>query len=247
MLSFWSIFTLVSVLGISAFPSLLFVPIPYGKFTRKGYGPFVQAKWGWIIQEGACLVTAVYILCTSEIIKFESKLLVIVFILYYIYRCIIYGLLMPAHSQTTLCALATGTFFGIPNAYLQAAGLIFYDLPETSINSPRIFIGLSVWLFALCFTVYHDSILRTLRESGDKSYKIPHGGLFSYVSCANYFTEMLVWVGWGIACQNWCGWLLLVLTLANLIPRSLSCHKFYLENMKEYASLNRKAVIPFIL
>lgn len=45
---------------------------------------------------------------------------------------------------------------------------------------------------------YHDNLLIKLREtSGSASnYKIPRGGLFEYVSCANYFGELMEWWGY---------------------------------------------------
>ena len=30
---------------------LAFITAPYGKFYRKGWGPHLPAKWGWLIME----------------------------------------------------------------------------------------------------------------------------------------------------------------------------------------------------
>ena len=244
---FWNIWTIFAAFFICSFTYLLFVPAPYGKFTRKGFGPLLSSKWSWLIQESPCILWTLYFLYTGENIKIESKLLTIVLLMHYIYRNIIYGFLIPSHSKTTLVVFCSAIFFNAANGYIQVSGLMHYDLPETSINSFRFWLGLCIWLFFLCFNIGSDAILRSLRKSGEKKYGIPYGGLFTYVSCANYLTETLLWLGWAIACKNWSGWLFLVVTIANLLPRSLSCHHWYLENFKDYASLNRKAYIPFIL
>ena len=44
-----------------------------------------------------------------------------------------------------------------------------------------------------------DDILRNLRKPGEKGYKIPMGGMYTYVSGANFFGEMVEWIGYAVA------------------------------------------------
>lgn len=44
-------------------------------------------------------------------------------------------------------------------------------------------------------------ILSNLRKPGDKSYMIPRGGLFNYVTCANYTFEVWGWTAFTVAVQ----------------------------------------------
>jgi hypothetical protein len=44
-------------------------------------------------------------------------------------------------------------------------------------------------------------ILANLRKPGEKGYKIPAGFLFNYITCANYFAEIMGWVCFSIATQ----------------------------------------------
>lgn len=43
---------------------------------------------------------------------------------------------------------------------------------------------------------------RNLRSPGEKGYKIPHGFLFEYITCANYTMEIGAWVFFTIATQT---------------------------------------------
>jgi 3-oxo-5-alpha-steroid 4-dehydrogenase 1 len=50
------------------------------------------------------------------------------------------------------------------------------------------------------------SVLRNLRKPGDTGYYIPKGGMFEYVSGANFFGEILEWTGFAIASGSTAGW-----------------------------------------
>lgn len=77
-------------------------------------------------------------------------------------------------------------------------------------------------------------------------YKIPHGGLFQYISCANFFGEIIEWLGYAIASSSLAGWAFLVFVCANLIPRGMAHHQWYLDKFKDDYPKNRYAVIPFV-
>ena len=85
-----------------------------------------------------------------------------------------------------------------------------------------------------------------MRKPGETGYKIPKGGLFKYISCPNHFGEILEWIGFAIMCWNLAAFAFAIWTVANLIPRAVSHHKWYKENFENYPT-KRKAVIPFLL
>ena len=60
---------------------------------------------------------------------------------------------------------------------------------------------MGVLIFALGFWVNRraDAMLAALRKPGESGYKIPRGWLYNYISCPNYFGEILIWTGWAIA------------------------------------------------
>ena len=86
-------------------------------------------------------------------------------------------------------------------------------------------------------------------------YKIPSKGWFQYVSCPHYLAEIIIYMSFviilssssslGIQSNYKC--ITLVLWVAtNLCVSALKSHDWYLLHYPEYASFNRKAIIPFI-
>ena len=84
-----------------------------------------------------------------------------------------------------------------------------------------------------------------LRKPGETGYKIPQGGFYRWVSAPNYFGELLEWLGWAIATWSLAGFSFLVYTAANLGPRAITNHKWYLEKFDDYPE-ERKALVPFL-
>lgn len=235
------------MMGLAVLPVLLIIPAPYGKFTRNGWGSLMPGRVCWVIQECPGFFIAIYYLYKSENVDLESMIMLLLYIIHYLNRCFIYGYLMSPQSTTTLSVVISAIFFNLVNGYIQAAGLTYYDISQNSYFLPRFWVGVFIWTLGYYANVICDTILRSLRKPGEKGYKIPYGGPFTYVSAGNYFTETVEWFGWAIACNNYSSWLFLFLTISNLLPRALSQHKWYLENFKNYSALNRKAYIPFLL
>ena len=46
---------------------------------------------------------------------------------------------------------------------------------------------MALWGVGLYINVESDERLMSLRKPGEADYKIPRGGMFEYVSAANYF------------------------------------------------------------
>ena len=66
------------------------------------------------------------------------------------------------------------------------------------------------------------------------------------ISCANFFGEIIEWLGYAIASSSLAGWAFLVFVCANLIPRGMAHHQWYLDKFKDDYPKNRYAVIPFV-
>ncbi|XP_039323529.1 3-oxo-5-alpha-steroid 4-dehydrogenase 1 isoform X3 [Saimiri boliviensis] len=105
--------------------------------------------------------------------------------------------------------------------------------------------GFGLWLMGMLINIHSDHILRNLRKPGDTGYKIPRGGLFEYVTAANYFGEIVEW--WGYALASWSieGAAFAFFTFCFLSGRAKGYHKWYLQNFEEYPKF-RKVLIPFL-
>jgi len=85
------------------------------------------------------------------------------------------------------------------------------------------------------------------KNDGESIYKIPTGGVFEYVSGANYFGEILEW--WGLACftSGYPQITFAVFASIFLGTRAYHHHQWYKEKFGGAYPQRRKAVIPFLL
>src|SRR5690554_201348 len=114
------------------------------------------------------------------------------------------------------------------------------------LTTPQFIIGSLVFIAGAIINKHSDTLLIRLRKPNETGYKIPQGGLFEYVSCPNLFGEVVQWLGFAILTWSLPGLAFFVWTFANLVPRALSHHKWYLNHFQDYPK-KRKAIIPFVL
>lgn len=131
----------------------------------------------------------------------------------------------------------------------------FQSYPEDYHTSVKFIVGVVLWMIGFVINLHSDSILRNLRKtdadqqpnSGTPSkYKIPYGGFYERVSCANFFGEIIEWLGYAIASSSLAAWSFWMFACANLIPRGISHHQWYLDKFDDYPK-DRYAVIPFVV
>jgi steroid 5-alpha reductase family enzyme len=140
-----------------------------------------------------------------------------------------------------------GVAFNTLNAWINARWVSHLGTYETTwLLDPRFLIGVAVFAWGMAINLRSDSLLRRLRKPGETGYKIPHGGLYRWVSCPNYLGEIIEWIGWAIATWSVAGLAFAVYTAANVGPRALSHHRWYRERFEDYPE-ERKALIPFVL
>ncbi len=247
---YYLILFLFLVLALVVFIILLKTPAPYGKFIGKGWGPMINHKLGWIMQEApASLLMFFYFFIGSRQINAILAILLIVWQTHYFHRAFIYPFMLRSGNKVPLTTVILAILFNIVNSYLQGRWL-FSLAPDTMysmewLKDPRFIAGIIIFYSGYIINKVSDNKLRNLRGPGEKGYKIPRGWLFEYVSCPNYLGEMITWVGWTLATWSAAGIFFVVCTVANLGPRALSNHLWYKKTFPDYPP-KRKALVPFI-
>ena len=91
-----------------------------------------------------------------------------------------------------------------------------------------------------------DKAYHLKKGKGHENYGVPDQFLYRYISCPNYFSESIQWLGWAIMTMAPPAWVFFLWTVANLFPRAVSHHAWYRKKFGAYPK-NRKAFIPFFL
>ena len=238
-------FTYIWILiALIIFPINLIYKAPYGKHSTKKWGKTIDNKTGWVLMELPALITCplIYYIIVDEISL--STGFIFIWITHYFNRTIIYPLKIKTNGKKIPIAIvASAFFFNVINGILN--GYFIATIPFESISFTCILIGFIIFIIGLYINISSDNTLIKLRTN-QKGYVIPKGGLFNYVSCPNFFGEIIEWLGFAIMTLNLGSISFLIWTICNLIPRSKAHHNWYKENFEKYPS-KRKAVIPYLL
>jgi protein-S-isoprenylcysteine O-methyltransferase Ste14 len=236
------------VIAVGIFVTLFFISAPYGRHTQRGWGPRLPSWLGWLLMES---ISSFVILVMFIIGSAPRTAATITFLLmweaHYIHRSFIYPfLLRDGQKKMPLIIPLIAVVFNLGNGYFNGRYLFHFSGDRYNIDwllDPRFIIGTVIFIAGFSINIWADSTLRGLRQPGETGYKIPHGGLYRYISCPNYFGEILEWTGWAIATWSLPGLAFAVWTFANLAPRAQTNHKWYHKQFSEYP-LERKALIP---
>ncbi|NHJ32283.1 MAG: DUF1295 domain-containing protein [Asgard group archaeon] len=263
---FYSILLLASLgLALTIFIMLFFITVGYGRHNKEQWGPRVNTHFGWFLMEIPTIVIMGVCFVFSD--NWRSPVhyaFLTIWFLHYVHRVFIYPFRIRNGKKMTLIVILLGFVFNIVNAYIQGRWLFTLSDPAYSSNllfpistadyssiswlySPQFIIGTLLFCFGFFINKQSDYILRGLRKPGqDNTYSIPTGGLYTWITSPNYLGEILEWVGWAVLTWSIAGLYFTLWTIANLLPRAISHHKWYKEQFEEYPE-KRKALIPFLL
>ena len=132
--------------------------------------------------------------------------------------------------------------FNVMNGGLNGLFLAQALRPEWDLAAT---IGLSIAVLGFASNLKADATLRALRRES-AGYQIPRGGLYRWVSCPNYLSELVEWTGFAIAAASPFGWAFAIFTAANLVPRAVASHHWYRATFPDYPR-ERRAIIPYLL
>ncbi len=242
----------MTVLAVVVFVALFFVDAGYGMLLDRKWGKTVPNKIGWFVMEAPVFVAMTVLWLMSDR-RFEITPLcfLLLFQAHYFQRAFIFPFLLKGRGRMPIAIIAMGIVFNLVNALMQG-GWIFYLSPADRYTpqwllTPQFIVGTVIFIAGMVINLHSDYIIRHLRKDGDTGHYIPYGGMFRYVSSANYFGELTEWVGFAILTWSWSGAVFALWTFANLAPRAVSIRKRYeAEFGDEFRRLKRKSIIPFI-
>ena len=108
-------------------------------------------------------------------------------------------------------------------------------------------LGIICFCWGMFVNIQSDNILKSLRKDGETGYKIPHGGMFRFVSSPNYMGEIVEWVGFAMIVQTSAALWFALFSLIFLGWRAVKTHQWYSDKFKSEYPKNRAAFIPCLL
>lgn len=248
----WSLFYLplmISLLSATFLPTLRSKPSE--RHSKGSSNETIPARRGWVLMELPALVAAVYgisMASPATISRLPNTILVGGYTIHYINRSFIYPLRIRGGKSLTKSNVIAALIINSCNGYSQTRSLSsFIEFPDGYEYSIQFVIGTMLFIGGALINLHADSVLRSLRKHGEVGYRIPVGGLFEYVSCANYFGEIVQWFGFTMA-ANWEFPQLsfFMFSFMVLARKAIGHHRFYIDTFRDYPR-ERKALIPFLL
>ncbi len=238
------------LIAVGVLVALFFVTAPYGRHARQGWGATVPEHLGWLLMEApAALIFASWFVLCRRWDDPVAWVFVAMWELHYVYRAFVYPFTLRSIGKSMpLSIVGMAVVFNSVNVSLNAWWVFSphdgsgYGLAW--LDDPRFVAGTLLFLGGLVVNRASDATLRRLRPpSGGGGYGIPQGGLYRWVSCPNYFGEIVQWTGWAIATWSLPGLTFAVWTAANLVPRAHANHEWYRQQFPGYPA-ERRALIP---
>jgi protein-S-isoprenylcysteine O-methyltransferase Ste14 len=231
------------------FVVLFFINAPYGRHEQRGWGLTISNRLGWLIMESPSVLIFAGLFFVGEAPRtFPMLVFLGLWQAHYIHRAFIYPFMISnGRKLMPVAVMIMAIVFNFGNAYINARFLFSLSggYPDTWMYSAQMLVGLTLFLSGFVINRWSDRILQNLRQPGETGYKIPSGGLYRWISCPNYFGEIVEWTGWAVATWSLPGLAFAVWTFANLAPRARAHHAWYHRHFPDYPP-NRKALIPGI-
>lgn len=242
----------MTVLAVMVYIALQHFKAGYGFLRTPQWGPTVPNRIGWVLMEAPVFVAMLlFYLAAADRTQLVTSLFTAFFLLHYFQRSFIFPMLIKGKGRMPVSIILMGVTFNLINVYMLGSWL-FLHAPEGRygtewLATPQFVAGTVIFFAGMFINIQSDRIIRNLRRPGDNRHYIPKGGMFRYVSSANYFGEITEWFGFAVLTWSLPGAIFCIWTFANLAPRANSLYEKYTEEFgEEFTSLKRKRVLPFI-
>ncbi len=239
---------LIYSFAVLVFVILFFIPAPYGKFMRSGWGSTIRASTAWMIMEFPSLALMIYFFLSAENKNPVHYIFLLSWLAHYSYRTFLYPFMQSGKKKPYPVSLVIMAFiFNCLNSFSNGYGVFhLYNYTSDWLLSWQFLTGLIIFILGFLINKIADRYLMRLKNGNSEGYVIPSGWLFNYVSSPHYLGEIIEWSGWAMMTFSLSGLAFAVFTFANLFPRAIASHKWYRKNFPDYPE-ERKAIIPFII
>lgn len=256
------------IIDVPIFTSLFFVNLYYGKLYNSDLEeinwlqrllrkkiPVISSKKAWIIQASpGVFVTIFYIAYAFSHITFKKILVILPFFAHYIHRAFIYPFHIHSSDNIPLEITIMTFIFCFFNAIMINRSIFYFSQYDKEFWLFYIF-GLISFGIGAYINIFSDySMIKQRRENIhglNGQYIIPRGFLFNYISCPNYFGEIIEWLSFIVISSSFSSFVFFITNISFLYPRAIQYHEWYKENFKnEFENdkdlSERKAILPFL-
>lgn len=241
-------------LAVIVFLCLYFVKAGYGMFRTKQWGWSIDNKLAWVLMEAPAFVMMLLVWTASDVTLRSlpaALALLAMFELHYFQRSFVFPFLMKGKSRMPVTIMMMGVVFNSINALLigaytfNGANAQYDELGADYFLQWNFLLGVLVFFLGMAINWHSDHVIRHLRKPGDTKHYLPAKGMYKYVTSGNYFGELVEWTGFALAAAHPAGWMFVIWTAANLVPRAHAIHKRYRQEFGEAVG-SRKRIIPFV-
>ena len=250
--AFYIFLAVMAAAAAVVFVALFFVNAGYGKFYTPKWGPSVDNRLGWVLMVAPVFFAMLLLWWLSDR-RFDPVRLVflILFEIHYFHRSFIFPLKIRGRSRMPLSIILMGALFNTLNALMQG-GWIFWFSPAGAYPLSWLYglpfvLGTALFFYGMFINIQSDGIIRDLRQPGDTNHYLPKGGMFRYVTSANYFGEVLEWIGFAVLTWSLSGAVFAWWTFANLAPRAARIYDMYQREFPDELDTGKvKRILPYI-
>jgi protein-S-isoprenylcysteine O-methyltransferase Ste14 len=236
--------------GALVFVYLLYRPAPYGRHGEgRPFGPRVPPRLGWILMESPSVIAfaACYAMAPRPL-DAATAVFFLMWQAHYGHRAFVFPFRLRKGAPMPLLVVASGRAFTGMNGWLNGRAVTALAPPYGAawLADPRFVLGIILFVAGFTINFHADWILLHLRRPGETGYKIPRGGFYRWISCPNYFGEIIEWTGWALATWTPAGAVFAFWSVANLAPRAVAHHRWYRSRFPDYPP-ERRALVPFLV
>jgi len=244
--------TYATCMVVVAFFAEVYFPSGYGRYGANAFIK-IDNRLGWWLLEIPVTVSFIYFFFIKggpQAGNLVPRIMAGIMCFHYAYRGWIFPSLMRPHpdSSFSLILALSSPLVTATHGYLSARWFAQHGkhLTRRWLRDPRFLLGLVMYFSGFSMIVWHDNILRNLRQPGGPRYVIPNEGLFQYVTCAQYLVEL--WTFFGFFLLSWGpnGLFIFCISFANLVPRASRATAWYVEKFGDEYPADRRHIFPFI-